>query len=100
MVAGLTASELDELLTSQLEQYFKRPRLDVLVKQHNSKSVRLLGALQHTGLAGKGPGEYKLRGKTTVLEMITVAGRAHRRCGSQVGADAAPKRRDRLAQPV
>jgi len=30
--------------------------------------------LQHTGLAGKGPGEYKLRGKTSVLEMITVAG--------------------------
>lgn len=74
MVAGLTASELDELLTSQLEQYFKRPRLDVLVKQYNSKSVRLLGALQHTGLADKGPGEYKLRGKTSVLEMITVAG--------------------------
>jgi protein involved in polysaccharide export with SLBB domain len=73
-VAGLTASELDELLTSRLEQYFKRPRLDVLVKQYHSKSVRLLGALQHTGLPDKGPGEYKLRGKSTVLEMITVAG--------------------------
>jgi polysaccharide export outer membrane protein len=73
-VAGLTASELDELLTSRLEQYFKRPRLDVLVKQYHSKTVRLLGALQHTGLADKGPGEYKLRGKSSVLEMITVAG--------------------------
>ena len=74
MVSGLTASELDELLTSKLEQYFKRPRVDVLVKQHNSKSVRLLGAIQSTGVAGRGPGEYKLHGKTTVLEIITLAG--------------------------
>jgi protein involved in polysaccharide export with SLBB domain len=32
-VNGLTASELDALLTARLEQYLKKPRVDVLVKQ-------------------------------------------------------------------
>jgi protein involved in polysaccharide export with SLBB domain len=73
-VSGLTASELDTLLTSRLEKFFKHPRVDVLVKKYDSKTVRLLGALGKTGLPGSGAGEYKLQGKTTVLEMITAAG--------------------------
>lgn len=73
-VSGLTASELDAQLTSRLEQFFKRPRVDVVVKQYNSKAVRLLGALGKSGTPGSGAGEYKLQGKTTVLEMITAVG--------------------------
>ena len=72
-VNGLTTSELDALLTARLEQYLKKPRVDVLVKQFKSKSVKLLGALGRTGISG-GAGEYKLQGKTTVLEVLTVAG--------------------------
>jgi protein involved in polysaccharide export with SLBB domain len=73
-VSGLTASELDAQLTIKLEQFFKRPRVDVVVKQYKSKAVRLLGALGKTGTPGSGAGEYKLQGKTTVLEMITTVG--------------------------
>jgi protein involved in polysaccharide export with SLBB domain len=73
-VGGLTARELDELLTARLEQYLKRPRVDVHVTQHKSKSVRLLGAVSRTNVFGSGAGEYKLQGKTTVLEMLTLAG--------------------------
>lgn len=73
-VSGLTTSELDALMSSRLEQFFKRPRVDVRVKQHNSKAVRLLGALAKSGTPGTGAGEYKLQGKTTVLEMITAVG--------------------------
>jgi protein involved in polysaccharide export with SLBB domain len=73
-VNGLTSSELDMLLKARLEQYLKKPRLDVLVKQYRSKSVKLLGAFGRAGVSGSGAGEYKLNGKTTVLEMITVAG--------------------------
>ena len=80
-VNGLTASELDAVLTARLEQYLKKPRLDVLVKQYKSKSVKLLGAFGRTGVSGSGAGEYKLQGKTTALEMITVAG------GPSEGAD-------------
>jgi polysaccharide biosynthesis/export protein len=73
-VAGLTAGELDGLMSSKLEQFFKRPRVDVRVKQHNSKTVRLLGALAKSNSQGTGAGEYKLQGKATVLEMITAVG--------------------------
>jgi protein involved in polysaccharide export with SLBB domain len=73
-VSGLTAVELDSLLTSKLEKFFKRPRVDVLVKEYNSKAVRLLGALGRTHMAGSGAGEYKLKGRTTVLDIITVVG--------------------------
>ena len=73
-VNGLTSSELDALLTARLEQYLKKPRVDVLVKQYKSKSVKLLGAFGRTGVSGSGAGEYKLQGKTTVLEMLTLAG--------------------------
>ena len=73
-VSGLTAGELDSLMSSKLEQFFKRPRVDVRVKQHNSKAVRLLGALAKSSSQGTGAGEYKLQGKSTVLEMITAVG--------------------------
>ena len=80
-VNGLTASELDALLTARLGQYLKKPRVDVLVKQYKSKSVKLLGAFSGTGIPGAGAGEYKLHGKTTVLEILTTAG------GPAEGAD-------------
>ncbi len=73
-IDGRTARELDELLTARLEQYLKKPRVDVNVTQHKSKSVRLLGAVSRTNVFGSGAGEYKLQGRTTVLEMLTLAG--------------------------
>ncbi len=73
-VNGLTAPELDDLLTARLGQYLKKPRIDVRVKEHKSKTVRLLGAVARTTHFYSGAGEYRLQGKTTVLEMLTQAG--------------------------
>jgi protein involved in polysaccharide export with SLBB domain len=73
-VEGLTASELDAQLTARLGQYFKKPRIDVRVKAYESRTVRVMGALQRSGVIGSGTGEYKLLGKTTVLEILTRAG--------------------------
>jgi len=72
--SGLTAAELDERLTAQLSTFLKRPRVSVAVTQHNSRTVRLLGALAKSGATGLGAGEYKLQGRTTVLECIATAG--------------------------
>ena len=72
-VKGLTASQLDARLTADLREYVKKPRIDVVVKEYNSKFVQILGAVQSYG-PGSGPGLYKLRGKSTVLEMISRAG--------------------------
>ncbi len=73
-VSGLTAPELDDLLTARLGQYLKKPRIDVRVKEHKSKTVRLLGAVARTTHFYSGAGEYRLKGKTTMLELLTRAG--------------------------
>ena len=73
-VSGLTASQLDALLTRHIGEYVRKPRIDVVVKEHNSKFVTLLGAITPTSISGKGPGKYVLTGRTTLLEAITKAG--------------------------
>jgi polysaccharide export outer membrane protein len=73
-VTGLTASQLDDLLTRNLRRYLRQPRIDVVVKEYNSKNVTLLGAVAYRGLSGTGPGKYPLSGKTTLLDMLTHVG--------------------------
>jgi protein involved in polysaccharide export with SLBB domain len=73
-VNGLTASELDERLTQNLRRYLRQPRVDVVVKEYNSKNVTLLGAVAYRNTSGTGPGKYRLTGKITLLELLTQAG--------------------------
>jgi polysaccharide export outer membrane protein len=83
-IAGLTVSELDDLLTRRLSRYIKKPQVAVRVKEYNSKFVSLLGAITTTGgvIIGpdtprgtrSGPGNYYLTGKTNVLQVIARAG--------------------------
>src|SRR4030042_4516060 len=42
-VNGLSPSQLDELITEKISAFIKNPRIDVLVKEFNSKSVTVLG---------------------------------------------------------
>ena len=73
-VKGLTVSQLDELLTKNLKQYFRKPRIDIFVKEYNSKSITLLGAITPKSVGGGGAGKYVLSGRTTLLEILTKAG--------------------------
>jgi protein involved in polysaccharide export with SLBB domain len=73
-VNGLTISRLDDLLTRRIKDYVRKPRIDVIVKQHNSKTITLLGAILFRNVPNTGPGVYKLSGKTTLLEILTKAG--------------------------
>jgi protein involved in polysaccharide export with SLBB domain len=73
-VDGLTASQLDKLLTKNLRRYVRKPRIDVIVKEYKSKSVTLLGAIAFRNMQNTGPGKYRLSGKTTLLEILTKAG--------------------------
>ncbi|UCE52858.1 MAG: VCBS repeat-containing protein [Desulfobacterales bacterium] len=73
-IDGLTPSQLDDRLTKKIGEYVRKPRIDVVVKEYNSKVVTLLGAIIYKGYAGTGPGKYKLSGKTTLLEVLTQAG--------------------------
>jgi protein involved in polysaccharide export with SLBB domain len=73
-VNGLTVSQLDALLTKHIKNYVRKPRMDVIVKEYNSKSITLLGAIQYRSAVNTGPGKYRLSGKTTLLEILTKAG--------------------------
>jgi protein involved in polysaccharide export with SLBB domain len=72
-IKGKTTTELDRLLTDYFKEYVKNPRIDVVVKDYNSKFVRLSGAIASHG-PGSGPGKYRLTHKSTALEMITQYG--------------------------
>jgi len=83
-VSGLTEQQLDDLITEKLDRFVKQPRVDVRVKEYNSKFVSMLGAISiNTGIllgpdsprgARTGPGRYSLNGKTTVLQALAWAG--------------------------
>jgi polysaccharide export outer membrane protein len=59
--SGLTASELDREITEGLSSYIRNPRIDILVKEFNSKSATVLGEFA------------ALKGKTTLLDLIAEA---------------------------
>jgi polysaccharide export outer membrane protein len=73
-VNGLTVSQLDDVLTKHIRRFIRKPRIDIIVKEHNSKSITLLGAIAIRTTKESGPGKYLLSGKTTLIEKITKAG--------------------------
>ncbi|MFV1950551.1 MAG: SLBB domain-containing protein [Nitrospinota bacterium] len=74
-VNGLTPTQADKMLTGHLKEYFKERRIDVIVKEFNSKSVFLIGAINAmSGVKSTGPGIYPLKGKTTLFDLLLTAG--------------------------
>jgi len=74
--AGLTPSELDREITEGLSSYIRNPRIDVLVKEFNSKSAMVLGefaSLRTTNYMQAGSGRISLKGRTTLLDLIAEA---------------------------
>jgi polysaccharide export outer membrane protein len=76
-VAGLTPSEMDQLITEKLSGYVRNPRIDILVKEFNSKNAMIVGELSNlrTSAFGKtGSGRIYLQGKTTLMDLIALSG--------------------------
>lgn len=77
-VSGLTVQQVDDALTEAMQKYIRNPRLELIVKEHRSKSALLFGQINRfdTGISGvrSGPGRYPLTGKMTVLDLIVGAG--------------------------
>jgi protein involved in polysaccharide export with SLBB domain len=75
-VTGLTARELDEKVTKRLSAYVKNPRIDVVVKEFESKSALVLGEVGVLRLPyyEAGSGKVFLKGKTTLLDLLVLAG--------------------------
>jgi protein involved in polysaccharide export with SLBB domain len=74
-VAGLSPTQVDGLITSQLEGFVKKPRIDVVVKEYRSKKVSFFGEIARvSGTPLSGPGIYPLKGKTKLTELLLEAG--------------------------
>ena len=66
--AGLTATQLKEVVTEKLKAYYKEPpEVSVLVQQVNSYAIYILGEVSS-------PGKYVVKSGTTFLQAITLAG--------------------------
>jgi polysaccharide export outer membrane protein len=66
-VDGLTSSELERKLAQLLGQYYQNPEVSVLIKEHQSRQVSVLGAVAKTTFV-------ELVGSQTLLQAITAAG--------------------------
>ncbi|MDH3599144.1 MAG: polysaccharide biosynthesis/export family protein [Candidatus Tectomicrobia bacterium] len=67
-IAGLTMAEVERNLEKRLAQgYLVKPQASVMVAEYQSQQVLVLGAVSH-------PGYYPLRGRTTLLDILSRAG--------------------------
>jgi len=73
-VSGLTVTQVDNLITKKLRDYVRQPLVDVAVKEYNSRAVTFLGEINIVGNRSSGPGTYTLKGRTTLLKGLSLAG--------------------------
>jgi len=67
-VAGLTTDEVSKLITDGLRnRYLKDPKVYVSVKQYNSRTFFIQGAV-------RAPGVYVISGKPSLFRLMTIAG--------------------------
>ena len=70
VASGLTAEQLRARITEAATKFVTDPTVSVVVKAINSRKVFI------TGMVGK-PGDYAIPGRTTVLQLIAMAGGLH-----------------------
>lgn len=65
---GQTIPELEHAIAAKLaENYLQNPQVSVFIQEYASQRITLQGALQ-------APGIYPLKGKTTLLQAVAIAG--------------------------
>ena len=68
LVGGLTKDAVENKIAGLLDERFvKNAKVSIFIKEHQSNSVSVIGAVNN-------PGMYELIGKRTLLQMITLAG--------------------------
>ena len=65
--AGLSPAQLRDVLAKQLADYISSPIVSVIVREIHSVKVTVIGEV-------KTPGRYELRSRTTVLDVLAMAG--------------------------
>jgi len=74
---GLNVGQLENELTSRLTSYVREPEVTVRVTEFKSQPVSVMGAV-------KTPGVYHLRGRITLMEVLSAAGGLEQEAGSTV----------------
>lgn len=65
--AGLTPSQLRQVLTKALVSYMPAPSVSVIVREVHSYKVTVIGEV-------KLPGRYELKSQATILDLLAMAG--------------------------
>jgi polysaccharide export outer membrane protein len=65
--AGLTPTELRDVLVARLSEYISDPQVSVIVREVHSFKVGVLGEVRT-------PGRYEMKSRTTVLDVLAQAG--------------------------
>ena len=67
-VGGLTAQEAEKLIAAKLaDKYLQDPQVGVFIKEYTNQRVTIEGAVEK-------PGIYPMRGQTTLLRALALAG--------------------------
>lgn len=75
---GITVDQLEKKIGDKLSgKYIIDPQVSIAVKEYRSKCVFILGDVET-------PGEYTLTGKTTLVEVLSLAGGPTEDAGSEV----------------
>jgi polysaccharide biosynthesis/export protein len=75
--AGLTTRQLENELTERLKRYIREPQVSVTVKDFRSQPVSVLGAVRN-------PGVHFLRGPSTLVEVLALAGGLREDAGNAI----------------
>jgi polysaccharide export outer membrane protein len=72
---GLSVGDLEKKIVEALSgKYIVNPQVSIFVKEVKSKVVYVIGEIGAKGGTGKGPGTYPLTGRTSLLEVLSMAG--------------------------
>jgi len=72
-----TESELAQEIAGRYLKYLKNPRVEVYIKEFNSKPVAIMGAVTN-------PGQFQLKSPIRLLELLALAGGPTEKAGEEI----------------
>jgi polysaccharide export outer membrane protein len=75
--AGLTTQQLESEVSKRLATYIKTPQISITVTEYQSQPVSVIGAVNN-------PGVHKLRGQSTLLQVLSTAGGLRQDAGNSL----------------
>ena len=76
-VSGKTVSEVRQELEAKLKDYLVDPQVSVDIKEYRSQPVNVVGEV-------KSPGQYYLKGPTTLMDIVALAGWMTANAGAEI----------------